>query len=282
MQTFAQQCLELRKQDHTLQEIAAITGKSKSSVYFHIRNLHLSRAKMSSIRSSAQARARELAAQRKGVSARTFITFEKWTEGTVSLVAHLLFDGEIRRSGCTYNNRNSVLITKVAHSMEKIYAYSPNQYLNTSTGVLRISYFNVALSIYLQRKADELLHNIVKLPRHLQQEFLKAFFDDEGCMDFRPNRNVRQVRGYQKDISILKIVKKLLENLGIESVIKQPNEVVVRGKENLLEFQKEIGFSQGVRINGNRPNSIWKKSLEKREILQRALDSYKTFGQYAF
>ncbi|OGG72878.1 hypothetical protein A3A38_01555 [Candidatus Kaiserbacteria bacterium RIFCSPLOWO2_01_FULL_53_17] len=70
----------------------------------------------------------------------------------------------------------------------------------------------------------------------------------------------------------------MLSDFNIESRIQLPNEIVSVGKENLLKFEKEIGFSPGVRINGKRSNSIWKQSLEKREILRRAIASYKPVG----
>lgn len=48
----------------------------------------------------------------------------------------------------------------------------------------------------------------------------------------------------------------------------------LRLKKNLDLFAAEINFSPGVCVNGNRSNSAWKESLEKREILRRALASY--------
>ena len=105
--------------------------------------------------------------------------------------------------------------------------------------------------------------------------FPRAFFDDdEGCVDFRPHKNARRVRGYQKNKDLLYLVQKLLEAFSIRSTVTAPNEIVIVGKSNLAQFQKEINFSPGVRVNGNRANSIWKKSFEKRQLLTKALASY--------
>ena len=134
----------------------------------------------------------------------------------------------------------------------------------------------MALKNYLEDKAEELRKTITQLPLECQREFLRAFFDDEGCMDYRPNRNVRQIRGYQKDKDILNIIQKLLHNFSIEAKIKEPNEVVIVGKENLIKFQKEVNFSKGVKLNPRRANSIWKKEIEKRELLESAIKSFKT------
>ncbi|MCI0597674.1 hypothetical protein L0Y34_01195 [Candidatus Parcubacteria bacterium] len=159
--------------------------------------------------------------------------------------------------------------------MQTLYDFKPKRYLNHITRVQRIAYHNVALGNFLYEKSRELLKKIATCPLVLKREFIRAFFDDEGCMTLVAPRK-RQVRGYQKDTSILLLIQSLLRDFGIQSSLTPPNEVVISGKENLKKFQKEINFSPGVRINGNRSNSIWKKSLEKRELLDRAIKSFKT------
>lgn len=273
MNAFAYQCISLRKLDHSLSEIVRITGRPKASVYPYIKNIPLSEKKLVAIRAKNKIHLLRVAALRKGKSTRGFSRFS-WNKETVLLVAHLLFDGEIKRTTCSYNNRNRALIKRVEHLMQPVYEFKPKRYKNFITGVTRISYHNVALGAYMQEKSKELLSLASALPKELKREMLRAFFDDEGCMDFRPHRNVRQVRGYQKNISILKIIQLLLLDFNIGSSIKEPNEVVIVGKNDITRFQKEINFSPGIRINGNRSNSIWRKHLEKRDILRRAIASY--------
>ena len=275
MNAFKQRCVELRKRDYTLGEIVKITRRPKTSVYAHIRDIPLSEAKQVRIRAAHGARALQIASGRRGKSVRTFRDFSSWDADMVCLLSHFIFDGEIKRSGCTYFNRNTALIRRVENCMKKIYDYEPRRWRDKLTGVNRIAYFNVALVIYLKRKIEDLLAEIDRLPKGLKREFVRSFFDDEGCMDFRPTRNLRQIRGYQKNVEILLIIQRLLHDLGIASIVASPNEVKIVGKVNLLKFQSEIDFSPGVRINGRRSNSIWKRSLEKRELLRRAIASYK-------
>lgn len=92
-------------------------------------------------------------------------------------------------------------------------------------------------------------------------------------MDARSKK--RMVRGYQNDQSVLLIVRELLKNFKIESKLAGRNEVVINGKENLIKFRDEINFSKGVRINPKRTNSLWKKNLEKRKLLDMAIASFK-------
>lgn len=275
MNTFKEKCVKLRQSDYTLLEISKITRRPKSSVYFHIKNIPLSQEKQELIKTNSALRVSTLSSARKGKSVRKFKKFTKWNKNLVNLISHFIFDGEIKYSGCVYNNRNQALLDKVKILMKHLYKFDPIKYINPLTEVRRISYFNVALAIYFKEKSVELLNKIAYLPKPLKRAFLTAFFDDEGCVDFRKQKNMRRVRGYQKNIDILILVKKILNEFGIFSLIHKPNEIVMTGKTNLEKFQKEIGFSPGVCINGNRSNSIWKKSLEKRYILDQAIKSFK-------
>lgn len=274
MNSFREQCRALRKKDYSIIEIVRITGRAKSSIHTHIKDIPLSGKKMRAIRKASGRRIRVYAIARKGKSNRPFKRFEKWTPNMVLLVAHLIFDGEIRHGGI-YNNRSEALIERVERCMRDLYNFEPTRYKNALTGVSRISYYNVELAMFLKQKANELVKNIKNMSTSLKREFLRAFFDDEGCMDYRPKSNRRQIRGYQKDIKILKLVRVLLDDLKIGSRVVKPNEVVIAGKENLIQFEREINFSQGVYMNGNRSNSRWKRHIEKRELLRRAIKSFK-------
>ena len=200
------------------------------------------------------------------------IIFDGWNAQLVSLVSHLIFDGEIKYGGCVYTKRNTVLLKRVAICMKVVYPFPPKKY-ESFPGVHKIAYHNVELSSYLKAKAQKLLRDIGNTSTQLQQIFLRSFFDDEGSVYFIHKR--RAVRGYQHNIKILVIVKTLLKNFGIESRIDAKyNEIIISRRNDLIKFAEEINFTRGVRINGNRSNSIWKQSLEKRVILQRALSSY--------
>ena len=275
MKLFKQRCVTLRKKGYSIIEIMRATGRAKSSIYTHTKDIPLSDERIQQYKSAAGKRIRKFALARKGKSTRSFRPFAAWSADTVLLVAHFLFDGEIARVRCAYNNRSEALIERVARLMREWYDFEPKRYQNQLTGVYRISYHNVVLGAYIQKKSLELLRQIKEMPLDLKREFVRAFFDDEGCMDFRPLTNHRRIRGYQKDVRVLKIIKALLKELGIESHIEIPNEVVIVGKENLIRFECEINFSPGVYMNGNRSNSRWKKHIEKRELLKRAIKSFK-------
>lgn len=266
----------MRKQDKSIIEIMEITGRPKTSIYQHIKDIPLSLARIRQYKIAAAARIKKYPLERKGKSIRPFSRFTHWTPTTVRLVAHLIFDGEITHGSCVYNNRSLALIRHVEKLMQSLYSFEPKGWLNKLTGVQRISYHNVALSAYMREKATGLLKDIGGLTIECKRAFLKAFFDDEGCMDFRPAAKSRKVRGYQKDVSVLVLVQDLLNDFDIPARVVKPNEVVIVGKENLIKFEREVNFSPGIYINGNRSNSRWKKHIEKKELLRRAIKSFKS------
>jgi intein-encoded DNA endonuclease-like protein len=276
MLSFKEQCIKLRKEDKTLNEIVTITGRSKTSVYFHIKNISLSARKQREISQNVRLQAKRVAANRKGKALRPHKTFKKWTPALVLLVAHLMFDGEILKRKCVYHNRSRMLTDRVERLMCEVYDFPPTVSIDKKSGVRRVSYHNVALANYLFEKAIEIKSSIANWSSDHQREYIRAFFDDEGCMDFRIQRNIRSVRGYQKDRKTLTLLCDLLENFNIKARVREPNEIVIYGKENLLRFQKEINFSEGVRLNPQRANSIWKKPIEKRVLLDLAIKSFKT------
>ena len=112
-----------------------------------------------------------------------------------------------------------------------------------------------------------------KIRRLIFYLFLQAFFDDEGCIYIYGNN--RKIRGFQYNLEILKLVQNLLKSFSIKSRIEEKGkEIVISGKENLIKFRRGINFSKGIYINPERKNSIWKKKLEKRKILDKVINSY--------
>lgn len=275
---FRQKCIELRLKNRTLGEIIKALNRPKTSVYTHIKNIPMNgiiKKRLANIRRDKLSEIRKLGlTTQKGVSwkGRHCIEFEKWSPNLVNLIAHIIFDGHIKNSSTMYHNRSSILRENFKRKMRLIYKYEPREYKKINN-VITLAYHNVELSDFIRLKKRELFKKIEKLPKELQREFLKAFFDDEGNITFNGKKKV--VRGFQHNLKILRVIKNLLSNFGIGSKIdKKYFEIDIGKRENLEKFAQKINFSNGLCVNGDRSNSIWKKSLEKRKILQMALDSY--------
>jgi len=127
----------------------------------------------------------------------------------------------------------------------------------------------------LESKVTELKRNLGAFPRHWRRCFLQAFFDDEGHIYF--NGSKRRVRGTQKDVAVLKTIKNLLAREDIKSRLdRRAQAIEISGREQLRRFQQVIGFARGIRINPQRRNGRWHQPMEKRRILQYAVNSYQT------
>jgi len=267
---------QLRIDGLTLTEIVSKTGLSKSTVLGYIRNIPKSKFLVEKIRANVLKGQNKMAANRRGKSVKnySFNKPEKWDAGFVNLIGHFLFDGQISRVSCGYNNRSQKLIQVVIDGMNKYLNVDDYKiYNNLKTQVTRVSYHNVEIADFIRKKDEELINYILYSDRDEKISFLRAFFDDEGTITFR--KNIKAVRGYQHSVKILEIVGKLLNDVGIKNTIyNNYYEVSISRKENIIKFQKLINFTPGLRVNGKRTNSIWKKDLEKREILRMAVDSY--------
>ncbi len=270
-----EKCRALRKKAFTLGEIIRVVKLPKTTVYDHIHDIPLSIEIKKRIQEKNTKRINKLNRQRKGKCwpGRVVPKPKGWTNELILLIAHFMFDGEIGTHSCVYQNRNLILIKRVKTLVKNIFNLNPIPRFYTETGVHRISYHYVELANYFQKKSIQLKKYIKVASLRDKKSFLHAFFDDEGCAYHW--KNARKVRGYQHNLKILKLVQDLLKDFGIESRIeKKYKEIVISRKENLIKFQDKINFSKGIYINPERKNSIWKKKLEKREILKKAIASY--------
>jgi len=274
-----QQCRALRRDGFSLREISRLTNIPYTTLYSYVRDIVtpkiLENIKYKQIQNTNRLiNFNRTVKKGRCIPGRVVIKPKVWSDDLVYLVAHFMFDGDIRTHSCTYYNRNKALISRVIFFMKKVFNLKPRLSLNTVSGVYRASYYYVELAIYMHQKSKELIEYIKQAKIKEQIIFLKAFFDDEGCTGLWQGK--RLVRGYQKNLEILKLIQKLLNNVNINSRVDSTyKEIVISGRDNLIKFQNIINFSEGVYINPLRKNSIWKKKLSKRYILQKIITSYK-------
>lgn len=272
-----EKCRSLRREGFTVREINRAIKLSVGTVYNYIRDIPISlKLKEKIILKQIKNTQRLVEFNikiRKGkcIPGRVVPKPRGWTKELISLVAHFILDGEIQTHSCIYNNRNVALIDSVKFLMKKMFNLQPYDWLNKKTGVHRISYHYVELADYMREKAQELKKYIRTASLPEKKTFLKAFFDDEGSVHF----DKKLVRGFQHNLEILKLIQDLLKDFDIKSKIDNKyQEIIVSRKANIIKFRDEINFSKKVFINPDRKNSIWKKKLEKREILNKSIGSY--------
>lgn len=266
----------MRTEGKTLGDIVQATGLPKTTIYFHLRKIPKRFNLTQRLKEVIKIKNKKIGDAKRGKSFKTY-QYKKpniWTPDFVMLVAHLMFDGELKYASCVYNNRSQALIDRFIRLMKENLGVTDYKFHKKEDGVMRVSYHHVEIASFMKIKSLELLEYIQTAPIKHKIAFLRAFYDDEGSMCF--DKNKRVVRGYQHSHERLLLLQKLLADLGIESSLDNRHvEIKIGRRENLLKFQKLINFSEGVAINPARSNSIWKRPLQKREILQMALASYK-------
>ncbi|MBI2515189.1 LAGLIDADG family homing endonuclease [Candidatus Wolfebacteria bacterium] len=269
-----EKCRILRRQGFTLGEIIKLTNLPKTTIYGYIRDISLPLKIQAEIKKRHIRRLVDFSRARKGkcIKGREIVKPVGWSLDLIFIVSHFMFDGQIKYAGCEYYNRSFSLIKEMKRRVKNIFGIDSPIY-KRDFGVSQLRYYNVELGSYISEKAKRLLNDIKNFSLSEKQVFLKSFFDDEG--NAHVYKKIRSVRGFQKNLIILKLVGSLLEDFGIQSKVDEKyKEIVVSKKNNLIRFRSRVNFSKGIYVNPARKNSIWKQKLEKREILNKILNSY--------
>ncbi len=194
----------------------------------------------------------------------------------VRFIAHTLFDGSIFQDQIVYYSSHRSLADRFAREGKAIFSLEPHWFL-TREKVYRVHFYSKNLVDFLRERSKVLIQQIMRLGSRQRLEFLRAFFDDEGSVSFRPETSQRVIRGYQKDVSVLRLVASLLAQFEIESNLEnlgRSPEITIRGQLNIKKFAQLINFSKGVIFRATRKNSYYSKPIEKRLVLLNLLRSY--------
>ena len=270
-------CRDLRSRGSSLGEIVSLMNVPKTTVYDYVKDVILTdeQREQVEIRRKEQAKAKPNPRKGKCIPGRSILRPSFWSKDLVHIIAHFIFDGSIGKYGCRYYSKDKFQIVHVKNLVKKIFGINPLHEVRED-GVEVISFYNVELADYVKEKKKEIFNYIGNgAPKRQKKVFLQAFFDDEGNIYYK-KKNQRRIRGYQNSYLILKRIKELLEDFGICGRInKAETEIEITGRNNLVKFWNEINFSSRIYMNPHRKNSIWKEKIEKREILELALKSYK-------
>ena len=267
-----EKCRLLRRQGHSIGEIARKLQLSESTVHWHVSDIKLTGAQRRKLFDHWCSIMAKVNARRRGHALRPVVFFRpQWSVDLIHLVAHLSFDGRIDRYGCYYYSKAQAQALHVRRLVKTLLGVSARMRCRLN-GIWVVSYCNVEVMEWLLRKERELLH-VMRRRQEWVREWLRALFDDEGHVYVA--KGIRRVRASQDDARVLKTARQLLLQFRIRSRIERMARAIeITGKENLVSFRKQINFSRGISINEHRQNGIWKRPLEKRELLDMALASY--------
>lgn len=175
-----------------------------------------------------------------------------------------------------YYSSHKTLAQNFAEIGSRLFGLHPHWQL-AKNDVYRVNFYARNLTEFVRLETPQLLEKIEQMSLGHRRAFLRAFFDDEGTVTFRPEKHWRKVRGYQKDVSLLELIQRLLAQYNIVSSIESMSgspEIVIRQKESIIRFANEINFSTGAVFRATRSNSYYTKSISKREVLKALIASY--------
>lgn len=202
----------------------------------------------------------------------------KLTPEKASLIGYLIGDGSVMRSGYAirYTNTCLKLILEVSKAFTSTYGLEGH--ISQREGILCVDWNSKEAWRDLQRYTNyycrewrvpaEIFENF----KVLGPPFLRALFDDDGCVALRSSR---KHKSWQRWVCLRSInthgcedIARLLSLLGIWSR-RVSGAVIIARKENLKCFQSIVGFTDGVKVR----RGLW-KGLNKTEILELLLNSY--------
>jgi hypothetical protein len=197
-----------------------------------------------------------------------------FTPSLAGVLGHIIGDGYVEMNKGTpligYTNKCTTLIDEFKMSIKEVFGHTTpyERILNYDVHNVRYSaIIGCILSNLIGQLPDSLtqmLLMISQLDEECKSSFLRALFDDEGCVTI----NKYQVIIEMTNRKVIEVIKTLLLDFEIESgkTSERINEdrlpkykLAVSGKENLTRFDKIIGFSHPI----------------KREKLRLLLNGYK-------
>jgi hypothetical protein len=168
--------------------------------------------------------------------------FEKITKEKVRIYAHSIFDGHVSHSKGNsyivgYTNKNSELLKEFEKDVQFVYGLKP-----TISKVKRGATLIVYSSKLMYLDILNFDKSLIKTNDEYKKIYLKAFFDDEGCVGFNPKRGKFFISGSQKKREELLFIKSLLDGLDIQSKLYKRTVEITLNKD-IFRYSKLIGFT---------------------------------------
>ena len=197
------------------------------------------------------------------------------------LIGHFIGDGYIseRDYAIVYANTCQKLVEKVSNAFTSVYGL--RGHISLRKDKMLCVYWNSKeawkdLRQYTDyySKKWRIPTEIFENPKILGPPFLRALFDDEGCVilwwpPFAKRKGwLRRVYLKSFNNQGCEDVVRLLSLLGIHAH-KVDKAVIISGRENIRRFRSVVGFTEGVKVGRG-----WWKGIDKTEVINLLLLSY--------
>ncbi|MEK6891205.1 MAG: LAGLIDADG family homing endonuclease [Nanoarchaeota archaeon] len=187
------------------------------------------------------------------------------------IVAHLMGDGHINHRYLRYNNKEEFLLNQFQNDMGSLFKdlHFIKGKVNSGTSFVQVQ--NKPIIFFLNSLAPDFRSYNLLFPKfvnnlELKREFLKALYDDEGCVGLRTFKKTNEIK---RDITFSSNSLKLIEE--IKNMLKEDFDITsnkvskyvktredkiftnyvlaITGKYNFESFRDEIGFYHPIKAN---------------------------------
>lgn len=253
---------KLRRNGYSYGELASKFNTFKSAIYYHVKNIPVSGV------GKTRLYLRERKAQTKLVERCTKkIRTPRFTLEKVRLIAHCLFDGEVFISTAKnfyyfgYSNNSKALVGQFINDVSEIYGLE--KYFIYRRGD------NYQVRFCSKKAVEDLLKHspsysndkramvpkeVMTADISLKSAFLRAFWDDEGCIDYR-GRLISTCTAP----NVLRQLALLHKELGI-MVTLHKDYLEVR-KSSFPRFVELVGFTDGVKVTRGHNKGRYKAQI---------------------
>jgi len=198
------------------------------------------------------------------------------TPEKVRIISHCLFDGSVNstKNGVyrvQYTNASKISVNEFISDMKNVFGLEPTEY--SKVNGKNIEWYTV--SFYSKKLFNRILQSlpeystakencrlkpwILNLSSKLKSEFLRAFWDDEGCIDING-----KIHGKSKSKKVIKQLKEIHASLGIKTSIwrdNTSNNYALYIKKDPLNIKKFslTGFKHGIICRGKNIGKLKKE-----------------------
>jgi len=181
------------------------------------------------------------------------------------IVAHLMGDGCVTDRYLRYNNKDIVLLRNFKNYFQKVFGRTHfiEGHVNSGTNFIQVQ--NKESIHFLKNLIKDYRSSSLYLPKfvnniELKKEFLKAFYDDEGCVNLRIFKKTNEIKRNltlsSNSLDLIHEIKQILQNdFNIKSnkIYKYTkmretktytNYVLsITGRDNFIKFRDKINFN---------------------------------------
>ena len=207
--------------------------------------------------------------------------YDKITVEKVRLYAHTVFDGHITHTKYNsyivgYTNMNEELLREFEKDVDFVYGLKSGRH--TRRGITNL-YCCSKLMYYDIKNFDR---SLIRKKEEYKIAYLRAFFDDEGCVIFNPKRGKFYINGCQHNQDEILFIETLLKDLCIRSKVYHFKIDITLNKD-LFRYNELIGFTnsnkkakllKGLKHYKDIATKIRVQNKQIKEFYDKGLSSY--------